>query len=593
MGMKSRTSLLFIFIVQASVLFGQEQNQSKIKKEWRGLVNDLTAVQSDTLVNVKSEDIFLPYQGKIIRRIELDQVGFEISLYDSAKKTRKAIVDIADALHTDSKSRTIRENLFIQPGNRVIAHKFADNERYLRNLPFIVDARIRVVPIEGSDSVDLVVVTRDAFSLGISGYPSDIDKGKIRLYDANLLGMGQRAEYTGEWDGELDPSYGNEFRYSKTSAFGSLIDASLFYTQLNSGRSLGFEKEYAYGILLNRRLLSPYMRFAGAYEWSSNWSRNLENKVDTAFRKYSYYLNDFWVGYNIGVNKEHTNRRRHFIAIRWFDQRFDQFPAQPEEANNIHYNNRYGVLGQFTFYNKDFYRTRYIFGFGITEDVQYGSEVSLLFGTIRALGLERPYYGITTEKIFANSKGDLVGLQLNFSTYSYQGELEDAAFIANLRLFTRLYSLKRVKIREFVNVSYTQKFNSVFPDSLQITGRFGINDLNTALRGTKRYGIQSQTVFFTNWSLLGFRFAGVAYLEMAALANDQQNLLLTKPYYGIGLGIRTRNENLSFGTLEAKVQFYPRTPEGVDQFRFTFSTNLRVRNTGVLVNPPTLINYNE
>jgi hypothetical protein len=251
------------------------------------------------------------------------------------------------------------------------------------------------------------------------------------------------------------------------------------------------------------------------------------------------------------------------------------------------------VLGQFTFYNKDFYRTRYIFGFGITEDVQYGSEVTFLLGTIKTLSVERPYYGIETEKIFANAKGDLVGLQLNFSTYSNKGKLEDAAFVANFRFFTRLYSMRHIKIREFVNVSYTQEFNSVDNDSLRITGRYGINDFNTKLRGTKRYGIQSQTVFFTNWDLLGFRFAGVAYLEIASLTDDKHNLLTTQPYYGIGIGIRTRNENLSFGTMEAKVQFYPRTPEGVDSFRFTFSTNLRFRNTGILVNPPTIINYNE
>ena len=148
-------------------------------------------------------------------------------------------------------------------------------------------------------------------------------------------------------------------------------------------------------------------------------------------------------------------------------------------------------------------------------------------------------------------------------------------------------------MREFVNVSYTQEFNSTDNNQLRIKGKYGINDLNSEITGTKRYSIQSQTVLFTDWTLLGFRFAGVGYLEMATLADDHENLFETEPYYGIGLGIRTRNENLSFGTIEAKIQFYPRTPEDVDSFRFTFSTNLRIRNTGILVNPPTLINYNE
>ncbi len=589
-----RRIFFFFWMFCAIISYGQEEKQSKTKKAWRGLINDLTAVQNDTLVNVKSENVFLPFQGMIIRHVAMEQVGFEISLYDSAKKTRKAIVNIGNALHTDSRPKTIQENLFIQPGSRLNAFKLADNERYLRNLPFIVDARIQVLPIAGTDSVDLVIVTRDAFSLGFSGYPSDIDKGKIRIYDNNLMGMGQRLQYGGEWDGSQDPVYRNELLYRKTSAFGSLINVALFYTQINSGRSLGTESEYAYGVNLNRQLLSPYMRLAGAYDWSTNWSKNIDSKVDTVYRNYSYYLNDFWIGYNIGVKKELENRSRHFIAIRWFNQEFNKFPTQTSEIDNEIYNNRDGLLGKFTFYNKDFYRTRYIFGFGITEDVQYGSEVSFLLGSVRKLGIRRPYYGFEADKVFANAKGDLVGLTLNLSTYSHDGALEDAAFVTNFRFFTRLYSVgSRLKIREFVNVSYSQVFNNVDSAALRIYGRYGINDLNSKLTGTKRYNLQSQTVFFTNWNLLGFRFAGVAYLEMASLANDRENLLQTQPFFGIGLGIRSRNENLSFGTMEAKFQFYPRTPNDVDSFRFTFSTNLRTRNTGILVSPPTLINYNE
>ena len=53
-------------------------------------------------------------------------------------------------------------------------------------------------------------------------------------------------QYGGEWNGNYNPKYGNEFLYSKTSAFGSLINTSLYYTQVNSRRSLGTEYEYAY-----------------------------------------------------------------------------------------------------------------------------------------------------------------------------------------------------------------------------------------------------------------------------------------------------------------------------------------------------------
>lgn len=582
-------------MIGSILTYGQDENlKDKTKQAWRGMINDLTAVQSDTLVNVKSQDVFLPYEGKIIRNIDIEHIGFEISLYDSTKKAMKAAVGIGNALHTDTKPKTIRQNLFIKEGDEINAYKLADNERYLRNLAFIVDARIQILPIENSDSVDLVIVTRDAFSLGFSGYPEDVDKGKFRIYDTNVLGEGQFVQYGGEWNGEYNPTFGNELIYRKTSAFGSLIDAAVYFTQVNSGSSRGEEYEYAYGVDLSRPLRSPYMRLAGGYQSSNNWSENVKSEADTSFRDYKYFLNDFWIGYNIGIKKERSDRSRQFVALRWYNQTFNKFPTQSEEVNNPDYNNNYVVLSEFTFYNKDFYRTRYVYGFGITEDVQYGSSVSLLFGSVKQLNLTRPYTGVEMDKIFANDKGDIIGLALNLSSFIEDGELQDMAFVANSRFFTRLYSMRRLKIREFVNFSYTQEFNSADADPLELEGRYGLNGFRAdSLTGTKRYGLQSQTVLFTNWLLLGFRFAGVVYLEMAALANDNQNLLTTKPYYSIGAGIRSRNENLSFGTMEAKFQYFPRTPEGVDSFRFTFSTNLRFRSTGILVNPPSIVNYNE
>ncbi len=584
---------LFFFLL-ATISYGQDEKlKGKTKKAWRGMINDLTAVQNDTLINVKSENVFLPFEGRVIRNINFDRIGFEISLYDSTQKAKKAIVSIGNALHTDTKPKTVQQNLFIKAGDKLNAFKLADNERYLRSLAFIVDARIQIVPIEGSDSVDLFVVTRDAFSLGFSGYPQDVDKGKFRIYDTNLLGEGQFVQYGGEWDGSYNPKYGNEFFYGKTSAFGSLINTSLYYTQVNTGKSLGDENENAYGIQLARPLRSPYMRLAGGGEWSNNWSKNVASIPDTSFLDYRYFLNDFWIGYNIGIKKEGNDRSRYFAALRWNNQIFQDAPTQVIEGNNPDYNNNFVALSQFTFYNKDFYRTRYVYRFGITEDVQYGSEVSVLLGSVKRLNLVRPYAGIVADKVISNDKGDLIALTLNLSTYLNDNELQDAAYLANFRFFTRLYSMQHIKIRQFVNFSFTQQFNSKDADPLELGGRYGLNGFNAdSLMGTKRFGLQSQTIFFTDWLLLGFRFAGVAYLEMASLADNNQNLFTTTPYFGIGAGVRTRNENLTFGTMEAKFQYFPRTTEGVDSFRFTFSTNLRLRSTGILVSPPSIVNYN-
>ena len=54
----------------------------------------------------------------------------------------------------------------------------------------------------------------------------------------------------------------------------------------------------------------------------------------------------------------------------------------------------------------------------------------------------------------------------------------------------------------------------------------------------------------------------------------------------VGGGVRTRNENLIFGTIEARFTWLPRTLYGVNNFTLRLSSNLRLKFTGSFVDPP-------
>ena len=111
------------------------------------------------------------------------------------------------------------------------------------------------MPVKGQpDSVDLLVITRDVFSLGGSLGGGSPTAPEFSIYDANVSGLGQRVELTGLVDAERDPTFGLAAAYRKSSAFGSLVNVELGYTQLNSGRSYGGETEYAYYLRLSRSL---------------------------------------------------------------------------------------------------------------------------------------------------------------------------------------------------------------------------------------------------------------------------------------------------------------------------------------------------
>src|SRR5688500_2362785 len=129
--------------------------------------------QSDPVAAVKSEAAFIPYEGKIIRQILIRHIDFQRTVYDTTKNIKNTITRIGNALHSTSKDWVIKDNLFIRENKPVNPYKLADNERHLRDLDFLLDAKLYIIPLRKSpDSVDIVVLTRDVFSLGGTVYPS-------------------------------------------------------------------------------------------------------------------------------------------------------------------------------------------------------------------------------------------------------------------------------------------------------------------------------------------------------------------------------------------------------------------------------------
>lgn len=565
------------------------------KKISRKIIRSITTSEADTTINQKSEQAFMPYQGRIIRKIIVQKIGFERSIYDTAK--RKIINDvtrIANSLHTNTRVQVIKDNLFFKEKKPLDPYKLADNERHLRDLDFILDANILVRPVRRSrDSVDVIVVTRDVFSLGGSFTPSSTDRYRVGLYDANLAGMGQRIEVNALYDADRDPTIGTQILYAKNSVAGTFINATASYTQLNNGASLGLENENAVFLRLDRPLVSPYTRMAGGVEFSHNWAVNAFNKAETDFRDYQYGIRDLWVGYNIGVKNRTKNRNRHFVAIRSFNQRFTKQPRQSVEQTNPLYNNQSFVLGEVSFFNQNFYKTRYIYGFGRTEDVPYGQQLTLLAGSVKQLGRDRPYLGAELVKSFVRKNGDFNSFTLSAGGFYFNKQVEDVVLLANASLFSRIIDLNRFKLRHSVSITYSTILNQTIVLPLRINSEFGLRRFNAdSLLGNKRIGIHAESVLFTPLTILGFRFAPMLFADMAMIAPQRQNLFRQQAYFSLGTGLRTRNENLVFGTIELRLYYFPVVTEDLSHFRVTLSSNLQVKYSSGFVKKPSFIRYN-
>ena len=269
----SRLKLTFSAILLLPLLFGicvnlfaQNANDTSktsiTKKALEKGMDLITRSNRDSVLIEKAEEKFLPYEGRVIRNITVENLGFEYSIYGTEKPIVQKVGKIANKLHRNTREKTIRQHLFIKPNQLLNPYRLGDNERYLRDQSFILESRIVVTPIEGTDSVDLAVVTRDIFSFGGSLGGTIPTSPLLKVYNANLDGRGQGFEFDILYDYDRKPKTGIALAYTKSSFLGSFADFTAYYTQLNSGISAGEEKEYASGISLDRPLVSPYSKFS-------------------------------------------------------------------------------------------------------------------------------------------------------------------------------------------------------------------------------------------------------------------------------------------------------------------------------------------
>lgn len=602
-----RCLLLLVAVCLPGLVLSQEKDSTLADTTKRNIIQTIKGArvskrllksitrkkQTNPTAAVRSEDAFMPFEGKIIRKIEIRHIGFDKTVYDTTRNIRNTVTRISKALHSNSREWLIRDHLFIRENRPLSPYKLADNERYLRDLDFILDSKIYVVPLRHKDSVDIVVLTRDVFSLGGSFNPSSPTKTRFKLYDTNLAGWGQRVQFNGMLEEGRQPAFVYEALYRKNSIGGSFVNGTIGYTQLNNGSSYGDEEEKAYYIRLDRPLVSPYTTFAGGLEVSRNWSENFFNQNDTIFRNYRYLVNDFWVGYNIGANNSGSSRSRHFVAIRAFDQKFTRPPEQFRDIPNITYSDRTFVLGGLTFFKQNFYTASYIYGFGRTEDVPYGYSMSLYAGWSRELNRKRPYAGVEFEKAIVTRKNEFYNIALRTGGYRNNGKLEDGIMLLSGSMTSRLIPYGALLIRQSFTVDYTRVFHPQTTLPLDINNDFGLRYfVADSLWGTKRFHVNTETLFFTPVSLAGFRFAPFGFGEMAMINSASKSIFSEKPYFGFGGGIRTRNENLVFGTIELRFVYFPRVVADMQSFAIRLSSNLRVKYSAGFVKPPGFVRFN-
>ena len=161
----------------------------------------------------------------------------------------------------------------------------------------------------------------------------------------------------------------------------------------------------------------------------------------------------------------------------------------------------------------------------------------------------------------------------------------------NIDHFTKLRKLNQQWFhRFFISTGITTQINPVFNSPLFLNSIYGLpyfnpENINADFRST----IKMESVFYNLKKILGFRFAPFIFSDVSLLKPVKENFNKSDLFTGIGGGVRTRNENLVFGTIELKGYYFPRTNGDMRGWKVEINTNIRFKYNSTFIKRPDFV----
>ena len=508
------------------------------------------------------------FKGKTIRNIvvmSLDPLGTSIN--DTVRKAHSLLQKSGNVLHIKSRNRTIKNYLLFNEGDKIDPLEIGESERLLRTTGFIRDAKIVVQALPGTrDSFDILVLTQDYWSI-----KPDIDATSSRvrysLTEANMLGLGH--EFDNRVTHKLNESapliLDGSFTIPNIGA--TYISPELFYGTAPENNIRG--------VTLTRLFYSPLTKVAGGLEFlSKSLSDSISFSDDSSYFNYNYrsFIADSWLGYSLkllGGDTDEERTTRLIGAIRFARARFPTL--KPDTTILKDYFSRSDFyLASLSLSSRKYLKERYIFKFGEIEDVPDGHKFTFTTGAEDRYSGTRLYYGVNGAfGRYFNSFGYLY-FGAGYSTYLQGGKLFKSEVSSNLVYFSPLAKLGKWRARQFGNANFIYGINRGVDEYLRLNDNNGVPGYKSNLPfGTSRMIFTIQSVLYTPYEFLGFRFAPIFIGGFGLIGKYNSSILNSKAYQIYGIGLLIKNELLVLNSFQVTIALYPVLPDGGSDLRFS------------------------
>ncbi len=331
-------------------------------------------------------------------------------------------------------------------------------------------------------------------------------------------------------------------------------------------------------IEVDRPFYSPLTRWAAGIAFESQQRRDSLRSNGQAYLPVllRFSTSDIWAGKAVEIYKE--NRKAEIVTNLIFTARYLRIrfsEKYPEDNDPLHfYSDEDFYLGGIGIASRKYVQDRYIFKYGVPEDVPVGKIYSLTAGYQVKNGSGRLYLGMR----FSSGnyyKWGYLSSNLEYGAFFHSSNVEQGVFSAGVNYSTPLFEIGKWKFRQFVKPEITAGINRSPYDSLTLNDGYGLDGFKSPhLSGTTRLLLTLQIQSYSPWSLAGFRFGPYLSCSLGMIGDDIYPVKKSRVYSQLGLGVLIKNENLIFSTFQISVSFYPLIPGiGRDIFKLnSFST---------------------
>ena len=516
-----------------------------------------------------SELRFDAYRMDSIKSIRFKRLKpFGTQLSDTAYYEPSKYTKVLNNLHLVTRRWALRRNLLFKKGDVVDPREFIETERLLRRQNFIQDARILVLP-KKDDDVEILVVSKDVLPYNIEIQPRNQNEAQFGISHINIFGTGHELEYNFVRTGQY------EFFYKIRNVAGSFIDSEIDY-------SSHFRKT-GWGGTLSRDFVTQETKYGGGAEYSvfEFGEFNYEPVTDTTTEFfYSRGRQDFWIGraFKTGFKAARlgfSGKTYAIASIRFDNQDFFEKPIVSIDTNYT-YHDHMDVLVSLGLSSRAYYKDKFILQFGRTEDIPTGASVSGILGYQRREFENRIYMGGNYSRGGYLHKFGYLNSIFRLGSFVSSDGFRDGVFSFGINYFSNLVSSGQYKLRQFIDLSLSQTIDPTEDIYLRTQYDLGIRGVTGFYhKATTWLNFKYEPILFTPANFMAFRVVAFGFFDYTYTRNSRNDFFGEDHFMGFGAGLRLRNDNIAFSTIQVRFGLYPSVPLNGNPHYADFSTSTR------------------